>query len=178
MLDEVEIDEGAVLSPFVTLDEQYPHRTSLSRQLVQLRGARLRDWRFRNVRARRAVQRQRTDRGFRLHRGGGDSSTGQTRFPPRHWSRRNDWNGCRRRARRRRAWNDRRRSSSSSLRARDSLTMLNTSFPDWPSFTTEEADAVSRVLLSNRVNYWTGEECRKFESEFCKILLDRPTRSR
>lgn len=44
--------------------------------------------------------------------------------------------------------------------------MLNTSFSPWPSFTAEEADAVSRVLLSNRVNYWTGTECREFEREF------------
>lgn len=44
--------------------------------------------------------------------------------------------------------------------------MLNTSFSPWPSFTQEEADAVSRVLLSNKVNYWTGEECREFEKEF------------
>jgi dTDP-4-amino-4,6-dideoxygalactose transaminase len=44
--------------------------------------------------------------------------------------------------------------------------MLNTSFSPWPSFTPEEAEAVSRVLLSNRVNYWTGDECRQFEREF------------
>ncbi|NLC37038.1 MAG: DegT/DnrJ/EryC1/StrS aminotransferase family protein [Alcaligenaceae bacterium] len=44
--------------------------------------------------------------------------------------------------------------------------MLNTSFPPWPSFTIEEADAVRDVLLSNRVNYWTGQECREFEREF------------
>jgi dTDP-4-amino-4,6-dideoxygalactose transaminase len=44
--------------------------------------------------------------------------------------------------------------------------MLNTPFPPWPSFTAEEADAVRAVLLSNRVNYWTGEEGRKFEAEF------------
>lgn len=44
--------------------------------------------------------------------------------------------------------------------------MLNTNFPSWPSFTTEEADAVQRVLLSNKVNYWTGSECRDFENEF------------
>ena len=36
----------------------------------------------------------------------------------------------------------------------------------WPSFTQEEADAVSRVLLSNKVNYWTGSEGREFEKEF------------
>ena len=44
--------------------------------------------------------------------------------------------------------------------------MLNTPFSPWPSFTQEEADAVSRVLLSNKVNYWTGNECRQFEKEF------------
>lgn len=44
--------------------------------------------------------------------------------------------------------------------------MLNTSFSPWPSFTAEEGEAVQRVLLSNRVNYWTGQECREFEKEF------------
>jgi len=46
--------------------------------------------------------------------------------------------------------------------------MLNTNFSPWPSFTEEEADAVSQVLLSNKVNYWTGQECRQFETEFAK----------
>jgi dTDP-4-amino-4,6-dideoxygalactose transaminase len=44
--------------------------------------------------------------------------------------------------------------------------MLNTSFASWPSFSAEEADAVARVVLSNKVNYWTGTECREFEKEF------------
>lgn len=44
--------------------------------------------------------------------------------------------------------------------------MLNTPFPPWPSFDAEEAAAVSDVLLSNRVNYWTGEQGRVFEQEF------------
>lgn len=44
--------------------------------------------------------------------------------------------------------------------------MLNTNFSPWPSFTDEEAQAVQQVLLSNRVNYWTGSECREFEKEF------------
>jgi len=47
--------------------------------------------------------------------------------------------------------------------------MLNTAFEPWPSFTQEEADAVSQVLLSNKVNYWTGEECREFEKEFAQF---------
>lgn len=44
--------------------------------------------------------------------------------------------------------------------------MLNTKFSPWPSFTNEEADAVSQVVLSNKVNYWTGQEGREFEKEF------------
>ncbi|WP_422766825.1 DegT/DnrJ/EryC1/StrS family aminotransferase [Photobacterium leiognathi subsp. mandapamensis] len=46
--------------------------------------------------------------------------------------------------------------------------MLNTPFSPWPSYTLEEADAINRVLLSNKVNYWTGTECREFEKEFAK----------
>lgn len=44
--------------------------------------------------------------------------------------------------------------------------MLNTPFSPWPSFTQEEADAVARILLSNKVNYWTGQEGVDFEKEF------------
>jgi dTDP-4-amino-4,6-dideoxygalactose transaminase len=44
--------------------------------------------------------------------------------------------------------------------------MLNTEFSPWPSFTNEEAFAVQEALLSNKVNYWTGSECREFEKEF------------
>lgn len=44
--------------------------------------------------------------------------------------------------------------------------MLNTAFEPWPSFTDKEADAVKNILLSNKVNYWTGQECREFEKEF------------
>ena len=44
--------------------------------------------------------------------------------------------------------------------------MLNTPFTPWPNFTEEEANAVRDVILSNKVNYWTGTECREFEKEF------------
>ena len=44
--------------------------------------------------------------------------------------------------------------------------MLNIKFSSWPSYTLEEADAVYDVVLSNKVNYWTGSECRDFEKEF------------
>ncbi len=44
--------------------------------------------------------------------------------------------------------------------------MLDSKFSPWPSFTDEEINSVKDVLISNKVNYWTGDECRKFEKEF------------
>ena len=44
--------------------------------------------------------------------------------------------------------------------------MLNTPFAPWPSFSEEEVQAVTQMLRSNRVNYWTGDACRAFEREF------------
>lgn len=48
--------------------------------------------------------------------------------------------------------------------------MLNTPFSPWPSFTEEEADAAKNVILSNKVNYWTGQEGRLFEQEFAEYF--------
>jgi len=39
----------------------------------------------------------------------------------------------------------------------------------WPSYSKEEIDAVSSVLTSGKVNYWTGENCKKFESEYAEF---------
>lgn len=47
--------------------------------------------------------------------------------------------------------------------------MLNTKFSPWPSYTKEETDSVVKVLSSNKVNYWTGNEGREFEKEFSKF---------
>ena len=44
--------------------------------------------------------------------------------------------------------------------------MRSKPFSNWPDFTQEEADAVSSVLLTNKVNYWTGQEGRQIEKEF------------
>jgi dTDP-4-amino-4,6-dideoxygalactose transaminase len=38
--------------------------------------------------------------------------------------------------------------------------------PGWPQFDSHDLDAVKEVLVSGRVNYWTGENGRKFENEF------------
>jgi dTDP-4-amino-4,6-dideoxygalactose transaminase len=44
--------------------------------------------------------------------------------------------------------------------------MLNTKFSPWPNYTQQEIEAVSAVMSSNQVNYWTGQEGRHFETEF------------
>ena len=36
----------------------------------------------------------------------------------------------------------------------------------WPCFERDEIEAAMSVLHSGAVNYWTGDECRKFEREF------------
>lgn len=40
------------------------------------------------------------------------------------------------------------------------------SLAPWPFYEQDELDAAVKVLQSGRVNYWTGEECCQFESEF------------
>lgn len=44
--------------------------------------------------------------------------------------------------------------------------MSDKDFSIWPLFTQKEIEAVNEILLSNKVNYWTGSECREFEKEF------------
>ncbi|BCO11451.1 4-keto-6-deoxy-N-Acetyl-D-hexosaminyl-(Lipid carrier) aminotransferase [Citrifermentans bremense] len=51
--------------------------------------------------------------------------------------------------------------------------MITTSFGPWPSFSSDEVDAVRDVLLSNKVNYWTGTEGRLFEKEFAAYCCAR-----
>ena len=51
--------------------------------------------------------------------------------------------------------------------------MLNCNFSSWPSFSKQEIDAVSDVLSSNQVNYWTGSQCRDFELEFAQFCNTR-----
>lgn len=40
----------------------------------------------------------------------------------------------------------------------------------WPCFSEEEISAVKNVLLSGKVNYWTGDECKTFEKEFASYI--------
>ena len=48
--------------------------------------------------------------------------------------------------------------------------MSKETFSPWPSFSAEEIQAVTDVLSSNKVNYWTGDICRQFEDEFASFV--------
>jgi len=41
-----------------------------------------------------------------------------------------------------------------------------TPLPGWPSFAADEVEAVAEVLRSGMVNYWTGDQGKRFEVEF------------
>lgn len=43
-------------------------------------------------------------------------------------------------------------------------------FPPWPAFDEEQIEAVTAVLRSGKVNYWTGQEGRLFEAEFAAAV--------
>ena len=45
-----------------------------------------------------------------------------------------------------------------------------TAFAPWPHFEADEVAAVTRVLQSGKVNYWTGEEGTAFEREYADAL--------
>ncbi len=53
---------------------------------------------------------------------------------------------------------------------KSSCIMLSGPFSPWPSFTEEEAERVREILLSNKVNYWTGQEGSQFEREFAAFV--------
>jgi len=40
----------------------------------------------------------------------------------------------------------------------------------WPFFDEELVEAAAKVLRSNKVNYWTGEECKLFEHEYAAAI--------
>jgi dTDP-4-amino-4,6-dideoxygalactose transaminase len=42
------------------------------------------------------------------------------------------------------------------------------SFPQWPHYAEDEIAAVTAVLHSGKVNYWTGNECRAFEKDYAE----------
>ena len=55
--------------------------------------------------------------------------------------------------------------------------MADPPFSTWPSYSEEEVEAVARVLRSNRVNYWTGEEGRKTVELFTAVYRSQRDRA-
>lgn len=47
---------------------------------------------------------------------------------------------------------------------------LNRTMAPWPAFESDEIEAVSEVMRSGKVNYWTGTEGREFEKEYAAVL--------
>ena len=40
----------------------------------------------------------------------------------------------------------------------------------WPFYEDDDLKKVSEVLKSGKVNYWTGENCKRFEEEFSNFM--------
>ncbi|MDP2248421.1 MAG: DegT/DnrJ/EryC1/StrS aminotransferase family protein [Nitrosomonadales bacterium] len=43
-------------------------------------------------------------------------------------------------------------------------------FKPWPYYEEDEMAAVRSCMLSGKVNYWTGDECRNFETEYAEYV--------
>jgi len=56
--------------------------------------------------------------------------------------------------------------NSTAVMQRKSTARAATSWAPWPHFGSDEIEAAAAVLRSGKVNYWTGQEGRLFESEF------------
>lgn len=48
--------------------------------------------------------------------------------------------------------------------------MSSKAFSTWPAFCSEQIEAVNQVLLSGKVNYWTGNNGKDFEREFAQYV--------
>jgi len=55
---------------------------------------------------------------------------------------------------------------NSKLAINSGTPVRTSSWPSWPSYAEDEIAAVDEVLRSGKVNYWTGEQGRKFEQEY------------
>ncbi len=41
---------------------------------------------------------------------------------------------------------------------------------NWPYYNSDQINIITNVVKSNKVNYWTGDQCKKFEKEFSKKM--------
>jgi len=51
------------------------------------------------------------------------------------------------------------------FKVKDQVKKINSS---WPQYSKNEIEEVKDILISGKVNYWTGNKCRNFEEEFAK----------
>jgi dTDP-4-amino-4,6-dideoxygalactose transaminase len=47
---------------------------------------------------------------------------------------------------------------------------IQVALPNWPVYDADEIQAVTAVMQSGKVNYWTGNEAREFEREYAEYL--------
>ena len=59
--------------------------------------------------------------------------------------------------------------ATSKLAIEGGAPLTKRAFAPWPHFQQPELDAANAVLRSGKVNYWTGEEGRRFEREFAEF---------
>jgi len=59
--------------------------------------------------------------------------------------------------------------SATSLAFDGGTPVRRTPFAPWPHFCEEQIEAVTAVLRSGKINYWTGEITRQFEREFAEF---------
>lgn len=50
------------------------------------------------------------------------------------------------------------------------LTANKIKYPAWPYIADDEIEAVSAVLRSGKINYWTGDQGRQFENKFAEYI--------
>ena len=55
-------------------------------------------------------------------------------------------------------------------RKRESIRMSEINCAPWPNYSASEAAIIQDVLLSNKVNYWTGDKGREFERRFANTM--------
>jgi dTDP-4-amino-4,6-dideoxygalactose transaminase len=60
--------------------------------------------------------------------------------------------------------------AQSTLAIDGGVPVRSTPWPAWPSFSAAEAKLVSDVVLSGRVNYWTGDFGKRFETAYAEYL--------
>lgn len=61
----------------------------------------------------------------------------------------------------------------SATQDKPTIKSVDRDFPAWPHISEDEVEAVARVLRSGKINYWTGDEGRRFEREFANFVGSR-----